>query len=101
MKAKTDGDIVRIANRIDDLRDEISDLIDAVESGGHPNAAAIASALWDECYFAAWANHVVIDRLAYPERWACHKAQDGTQLRYYHEAARKAHETRRKGMRHE
>lgn len=65
----TDGDVVKIARRIDDLREKIDDLIYQISDSDHPNAEQLSNHLLEECWFAAWATHVVHDYLAHPERW--------------------------------
>lgn len=93
MNIRTDADVMRIANRIDALRDEIWDLINAVQDSEHPNAEAIYDELMNQCWFPASANHVTQDYLVHPERWTAERFDSGLGP-YHHTAARKANKTR-------
>lgn len=66
----TDGDVVRLARRIDSYLWKIRDLCNEIAVSEHPNAEAIYDALVDNMIDnPAWATHVVSDELKYPERW--------------------------------
>lgn len=65
----TDGEAVAIARRIDELKQKIDDLINKIIDSDHPNAQAMYDDLMDQCWFGAWATHVVHGHLAHPERW--------------------------------
>lgn len=65
----TDGDVVKIARRIDELRQKVDDLIYQIADSDHPSAERISEDLLNQCSSAAWATHVVHDYLEHPERW--------------------------------
>jgi myosin-crossreactive antigen len=65
----TDGYIVRLARRLERHRQAIDDVIAKIRSSDHPNAAALAEALEEQCWFPAWPEHVVRHHLCEPERW--------------------------------
>ena len=64
-----DGDVVKIARRIDELKWKIDDLINQITDSDHPNAQQLSEHLLEECWFAAWATHVIHDYLEHPDRW--------------------------------
>lgn len=64
-----DADVVRIARKIDLLGSRITDLISEIGESDHPNAETLYEDLIDQCWFAAWARHVVRHNLAEPEKW--------------------------------
>ena len=92
---RTDADVMRIANRIDDLSWQIQDLVDAITTSEHPNAEAMGTDLLDQCTFFAWANHVAHGYLVKPEQWDCPIHENGGHGRYYHKAGKAAAKTRR------
>jgi hypothetical protein len=61
----TDSHIVRLERH----RRVIDDVIAEVRSSGHPNAAVIAEALEEQCWFPAWPEHVVRHHLRKPDCW--------------------------------
>lgn len=94
MVIKTDGDVMKLANKIDKLSREINDMIAAIGNSEHPNAQTIAEALYDQCSFIAWANHVAHSCLEHPEQWVAPEYEGGGIGRYYHASAKKAKQTR-------
>lgn len=64
-----DGDVVKIARRIDELRQKVDDLINQIIDSDHPNAEQISESLLEQCSSAAWATHVIYDYLEHPDRW--------------------------------
>lgn len=95
MPIKTDADIINAAKRIDEMRDKITDLLEAIGESEHPNAEAIKEALYEQCWFPAWAVHVVKSHLNKPDEWAYEQLSDGSNGEPYHIAAKKAQKTRR------
>lgn len=95
---RTDADVMKIANRIDDLSWQIQDLIDKIGQSEHPNASKIEEALLHECCFFSWANHIAHSHLSKPEQWDALKSDSGNG-RYYHKAATKAVNSRRAAAR--
>jgi hypothetical protein len=91
---RTDADVMKIANKIDDLSWQIQDLIALIGDSSHPNAADLKEALEEQCCFFAWANHVAHNHLKNPDQWDCDKMEDGGHLRYKHVAAHQAARTR-------
>lgn len=92
---RTDADVMRIANRIDNLSWQIQDLVSAITESEHPNAEAMGDDLLDQCTFISWANHVVHGYLAKPEQWECLTYEGSGHGRYYHRAGKKAVKSRR------
>lgn len=90
---RTDADVMKIANRIDVLQDELTDLIRMIEDSEHPNAKAITDDLYDQCHFIAWANHVVHGYLVKPDQWDCNVFEDGGHGHYFHKAGKQAART--------
>lgn len=64
-----DSDVVAILRRIDDLQAKLSDLIGQIETSDRSNAQELADALYEECWFAASAEHVGY-RFLDKRRWA-------------------------------
>ncbi len=91
---RTDADVMKIANKIDDLSWQIQDLIALVGESAHVNADQLKEALEEQCCFFAWANHVAHTYLEHPEQWDCNKSPDGSYLRYFHKAGKQAARTR-------
>jgi hypothetical protein len=106
-KARTDGDMMRIARRIDALQQQIMDCLEQIEDSEHPNKAAILEDMDDnQVYSPSWAVHIVIDHFVDPGAWDYdtftynwngkpHKRLDQP----FHKAARKA-VNKRKGINH-
>lgn len=66
----TDGEVVQIARKIDELLGEVHRLCDDIQASSHPNADRIVSRLSDNGIpVMAWATHCVSDDLQHPERW--------------------------------
>lgn len=68
-KHLTDGDVVRIARRIDEFNRKIDDLIYQITDSDHPNAERMGEDLLYQCSTPAWAAHIVHDYLTHSERW--------------------------------
>lgn len=58
-----DSEIVDRLRRINSLGNKVSDLIYEIENSDHPRAAELAEDLWQQCWFAASAEHVGIHYL--------------------------------------
>ena len=71
-----DSDIVDRLRQIDTLQARLSDIINDIADSDHPQAAAIAGALWEQCWFAASAEHVAVDYLD-KKRWSLQKYERG------------------------
>lgn len=69
LEIKTDGDVVRVARRMVVLQEELNSLIAAIHGSDHPKAEELNVALRDECFFAAWPEHVISSHLTHPEKW--------------------------------
>ncbi len=66
----TDGDVVRLARRIDDLNWKIRLLMDLFLEQDHPNGKQREEALvMDGFHTPANATHVILYNLLKPERW--------------------------------
>lgn len=68
----TDSQIVDRLRRIDEYQSKLSELIHEIEESDHPKAAEIAEGLWEQCWFAASAQHVALEHLN-PKRWSIWK----------------------------
>lgn len=67
---RTDGDLIRIAKRMQKLRDELNDLAWEVRESEHPNRESFLLDLENNYLIpAAWPEHVVYGSLLHPERW--------------------------------
>lgn len=64
-----DGDIVRIARKIDALKFKIDDLLEEIANSDHPYADRMMEELYQKCWFGAWATHVIHSYLEAPDRW--------------------------------
>lgn len=65
-----DSQVVRRLKQLDACRQKIQDIIDEIQESDHQNARQIADALYEQCWFPAWPEHVVgPELLAHPERW--------------------------------
>ncbi len=73
----TDHDIVARLRRIESLQAKVTHVINEVEDSDHPKAKEIAAALWEQCWFAASAEHVGVDYLNAQE-WTLAKFRNGT-----------------------
>lgn len=91
---RTDADVMKIANKIDDLSWQIQDLIALIGESSRPKADELKEALENECCFVSWANHVAHHHLEHPDQWDCNKSADGSWLRFYHKAGHQAARTR-------
>lgn len=103
-KARTDGDIMKIARKIDELQQQIKDCLDQIEESDHPNKDAIIASMDDNIIYShSWARHIVMGHLIKPGQWdydtytyqredgaICHRKDEP-----FHIAARAAHQTRR------
>jgi hypothetical protein len=66
----TDGDIVRIARKIDALQQQTIMLIWEIIESDHPNASLIEEVLRQNSIpTPAWATHAIHGDLEHPERW--------------------------------
>jgi len=66
----TDGELVRLARRIDKLGQEYNRLLDSVIECGHPNAIDVAEAIYaNAMHTNAWATHVFSHYLIQSHRW--------------------------------
>ncbi len=63
-----DHKVVEILSRIDVLQSKLSDLICEIQDSDHPKAAEIAQDLFEQCWFAASAEHVGVEYLD-KSRW--------------------------------
>ena len=72
----TDSGIVERLRRIDNYQQKISEAISDIEQSDHPRAAEIANALYEQCWFPASAEHVVLGFLN-PGRWALRVLRSG------------------------
>lgn len=66
----TDGNVVKLARRIDALNWRIAELVERIEGSDHPNAAGLVDALQTNNFDnPAWATHVIAHQLEHPEKW--------------------------------
>jgi hypothetical protein len=72
-----DSDIVRKLLQLDEYRQKIDDIIDEIKHSEHPNAYEISEALYEQCWFPAWPEHVAFDYLD-KNRWALRELPGGT-----------------------
>lgn len=72
----TDSEVVERLRRIDALQEKITDLIHEIEDSEHPKGEELADDLWQQCWFAASAEHVGIDYLD-PKRWSLWSMGEG------------------------
>jgi hypothetical protein len=67
---KTDGDLVRVAQQIDNHLDAIRNLVLDLEEAEHPYAGGFLESLsMNNLTAFAWARHIVSHSLLHPERW--------------------------------
>ena len=64
-----DGEIVKILRRLDALMWKQRQLLDLIETGGHPHAEAMYEDLDRQCAQYAWATHVGSHHLEHPDRY--------------------------------
>lgn len=86
----SDAEIIRIARKAQRLQWQLADLIHQIQNSDHPNADELAASLYDECWFAAWPEHVIASHLEHPERW------ETGNWGIRHKGATRAHETRKR-----
>lgn len=65
-KKHTDGDIVKLARRLDTIMFKQWDVLNVLRESDHPKAAEIVRALEEQCETLAWPTHVVHDHLEHP-----------------------------------
>ena len=58
-----DGDLVRKLRQIDMYQEKVTELIYEIEESDHPHASEVAAELWQQCWFAASAQHVAREYL--------------------------------------
>lgn len=64
-----DSDIVRKLLQLDEYRQKIDSIIDEIRQSDHPNAYEIGEALYEQCWFPAWPEHVAFGYLN-KKQWA-------------------------------
>ena len=69
MTIRTDAGVIALARRIQRHSEEISYLIHQIKVSKHPHAVELADALREQCWFPAWAEHVIAGYLEHPERF--------------------------------
>lgn len=62
-------ELINKLRQIDRYQQKVTDLIHEIEDSDHPRAAEIAEELWQQCWFAASAEHVA-HRFLDQVRWA-------------------------------
>lgn len=71
-----DSAIVERLRQIDRLQERLSEILYEIEESDHPRAAELSEALWEQCWFAASAQHIGIEYIN-PAIWSLRKLQDG------------------------
>lgn len=64
-----DSAVVRLLLSLEGHRQAIQNIIDTIQESDHPKAAEIAEALYEQCWFPAWPEHVAAPYLD-NSRWA-------------------------------
>ena len=65
----TDGDVIKLARRLDALMWKARKILDVIRECAHPNADALTDALEAECEVLAWPTHVISSHLEHPDRF--------------------------------
>lgn len=72
-----DSEVVECLRQIDTLQGKITDIIYEIEASDHPRAAELVDDLWEQCWFAASAEHVGVDYLN-KGRWSLEVLPSGS-----------------------
>jgi hypothetical protein len=65
----TDGDMIKLARRLDELMWKQRALVEQMRESGHPNAEELAEDIDQQCLQLAWPTHVVHSYLEHPTRY--------------------------------
>lgn len=66
----TDGNIVKLARKIQEKNEAVLDIIQIIGKSNHPNAGKLDENLYNECSVSESAEATAWHYLAHPERWA-------------------------------
>jgi hypothetical protein len=67
----SDGDVIKLARRLDALMWKARKILDTLRECDHPNADEITDALEAECEVLARPTHVISSHLEHPNRYEC------------------------------